>query len=359
MTAVDTAPPLRLDRYLALLAILLALVLGLLVISERQQAVSLLPAVEGALPPAASDTASPAMAGASVTGGAVPEREALMAEQGRLAARLAETEAALRRAEAEIERLREENRALSERLEGEGAALDELARRLAALEAERNRLQDEVAELTASRDQLATELAGRPAGGSVPATPSPAPASPTQETPSDLAEVAPSESGSYRDPSAALAAQPRGLQAALEEMIREQRDVDESPAPGESVGESEAAVDRAVAAPAFAEPSRLITFNGNGGTVAEGVEAYRAGDYATAERIWGALAASGDPRAQFHFGALMYEGRTAAPDLIMAYVWLSRAVDGGHLPAIELRRQVRAAMTEAQYQEALAIQTSS
>ena len=82
-------------------------------------------------------------------------------------------------------------------------------------------------------------------------------------------------------------------------------------------------------------------------------------DFDTAARIWGALAASGDPRAQFHFGALMYEGRTVEPDLVMAYVWLSRAVDGGYLPAIDLRRQVRAAMSEAQYQEALAIQSSS
>jgi TPR repeat protein len=107
------------------------------------------------------------------------------------------------------------------------------------------------------------------------------------------------------------------------------------------------------------ESGRLITFNSNGGTVADGVQAYRAGDFSTAERIWGALAASGDPRAQFHFGALMYEGGTSEPDLVMAHVWLSRAVDGGHLPAIELRRRVRAAMSEAQYQEALAIQTTS
>ena len=40
----------------------------------------------------------------------------------------------------------------------------------------------------------------------------------------------------------------------------------------------------------------------------------------------------------------------------MAHVWLSRSVDAGYLPAIEVRRQVRAAMSEAEYEEALAIQ---
>ena len=154
-----------------------------------------------------------------------------------------------------------------------------------------------------------------------------------------------------RDPSATSAAQPRGLQAALEELLPERLEQVDRPADrtGVDVGESAAAP---------AEPRRLITFNGSDGTAADGVQAYRDGDFVMAERIWGALAARGDPRAQFHFGALMYEGRTTEPDLVMAHVWLSRAVDGGHLPAIELRRRVRAAMSEAQYQEALAIQTN-
>jgi hypothetical protein len=324
MTAVASSPPLRIDRYLALLAILLAMVLGLLVIGERQRSAPALPVIEGTLPLAASTTTTTLPAAVAPV-----DREALLAEQTRLAARLQETEAALGRAEAELERLREENRRLNERLEVEGVALDELARRLAAVEADRDRLAVEVDSLLQTRDRLAARLAE---GGS--------------EAPPATAEAAPPA----RDPSVTVAAQPRGLQSALEELAREHR-ADAPPAAAES--------SRPAPADPAGTPGRLITFNGSGGTVADGVQAYRDGDFVTAERIWGALAASGQARAQFHFGALMYEGRTAPPDRVMAYVWLSRAVDGGYLPAIELRREVRAAMSDAEYQEALAIQSSS
>ena len=103
-------------------------------------------------------------------------------------------------------------------------------------------------------------------------------------------------------------------------------------------------------------PRRLTTFGSDDATVEDGIEAYRAEDYATAEQIWGALAAAGDRRAQFYFGSLLFEGRTGPPDRVMAHVWLSRSVDNGYLPAIEFRRQVHAAMSEADYEEALAIE---
>ena len=358
MTAVATTPPLRIDRYLALLALLLALVLGLLVIGERQRPAPPLPLIEGTLPPPASTSASTTTTPLPAAVAPV-DREALLAEQTRLATRLRETESALRRAEAEIERLREENRSLTERLEGEGAALDELARRLAAVEADRDRLAAEVDTLLRTRDGLQAQLAelGR---GEVPL-------STTEDVPLT------------RDPAAAVTARTPDLQAAVETLMREQRaaEVEAVDAPPTDAAPSDpapsdpapsdpapsdlaaAAAEAAAAARTVGEPTRLITFNGKGGTVADGVQAYRDGDFVTAERIWGALAASGEPRAQFHFGALMYEGRTAEPDLVMAYVWLSRAVDGGYLPARELRREVQAAMSEAESREALAIQSSS
>ncbi len=109
-------------------------------------------------------------------------------------------------------------------------------------------------------------------------------------------------------------------------------------------------------------PRRLTTFDEDGGspgdTVATGVDAYNAGDFAAAEQIWGALAAAGDRRAQFYLGSLLFEGRSAPPDRVMAYVWLSRSVDAGYLPAIDMRRRVRAAMSEAEYEAALAIEAN-
>ncbi|MEZ5864695.1 MAG: hypothetical protein R3D25_11770 [Geminicoccaceae bacterium] len=99
----------------------------------------------------------------------------------------------------------------------------------------------------------------------------------------------------------------------------------------------------------------LVILDGRRAGVADGVRAYQAGDYEEAARIWGAAAAEGDARAQFHLGSLLFEGRNDPPDLVQAYVWLSRAVTGGHLPAIEVRRRVRSAMSEAQYEAALAI----
>lgn len=411
MTAVDTAQPLRLDRYLALLAILMALVFGLLVIGERQQSAPGAPAIEGRLPPPAAAAGSDASSPGASSPGASNAGD--MPTRAELARRLETTEEALRRAEAEIERLREENRVLSERLENQGAGLDAITRRLAAAEAERDRLSKELEALTETRDRLEARLAEahtpeaqsgaanippppsavQPSAGSQPSSPAGSSAAHGADSPAPAPELAPPA----RDPSATVAAQPTGLQAALEALMREQQAQPVRPAPDSSAEDSPAedspaedrpvqhhqvqdrsaettreatgeVVDDAVGdrgsdgdggataeSAEAAMPSRLITFDGEGGSVAVGVEAYRAGDFVMAERIWGPLAASGNPRAQFHFGALMYEGRTTEPDLVMAYVWLSRAVDGGHLPAIDLRRDVRAAMSEAQYREALAI----
>jgi hypothetical protein len=233
---------------------------------------------------------------------------------------------------------------LNERLEGEGAALEELARRLAEVEADRDRLAAEVDGLLQTRDQLEARL-GELGDG---------------EPRAAIEEVSPAA-----EPPIDAADRPRALRGSLQDPMREQGTDDGEPAgarPADTEASPNGTATAGAPAAASADPpeaSWMIRFNSTDGTVADGVQAYRDGDFVTAARIWEALAASGDSRAQFHFGALLYEGRTAEPDLVMAYVWLSRAVDGGYFPAIDLRRQVRAAMSEAEYQEALTIRSNS
>jgi hypothetical protein len=283
MTAADSAPPIRLDRYLALLAVLLAIVLGLLVMSERQRQPLDPGRVEGVLPPPPDPRVTTLEA----------ERLTLVAEQERLTATLAATEQALRDAEVEASRLARENARLTDQIEtrqeADGTAQGELAQRLAAVEAERDRLADEVRSLTATRRQLEARIA------SLTEPPPAAPRSPS------------------RDPAAAIAAQPSSLHEALGDLLREQRELaardeaattDEPPAEADApiVGDAPSSTDTEAAAEAPVgerAPRRLITFNGAGGSVADGIAAYRAGDYAEAGRIWGALAAGGDARAQF------------------------------------------------------------
>ncbi len=96
------------------------------------------------------------------------------------------------------------------------------------------------------------------------------------------------------------------------------------------------------------QAGRMITFDDARYTAADGVEAYRAGDYDLAGRIWRSLAMSGDMRAQFYLGSLLFEGRLGHPDRVMAYGWLKLSVDSGYLPAIEMRRRIRSSMSEAE-----------
>jgi len=60
-----------------------------------------------------------------------------------------------------------------------------------------------------------------------------------------------------------------------------------------------------------------------------GARAYDAQDYARAYELWQPLAEAGTPMAQFHLGALYFEGRGVPRDLTMARSWLSRALDQG------------------------------
>ena len=87
-------------------------------------------------------------------------------------------------------------------------------------------------------------------------------------------------------------------------------------------------------------------------TVEAGIAAYERRDYATARAIWEELARRNIPRAQYHLGALLYEGLAGPPDPVQAYVWLTRAVRGGIDQSEPLRVRLRAEMTPAQRAEA-------
>ncbi|MEK9660427.1 MAG: hypothetical protein VW644_01610, partial [Alphaproteobacteria bacterium] len=75
-------------------------------------------------------------------------------------------------------------------------------------------------------------------------------------------------------------------------------------------------------------------------TVADGVLAYQGGDYDAAFAIWQPLAVQGNARAQFHLGALYFEGRGVVRDTVLARRWLGRAVEGGWAPAENLLTQL-------------------
>ena len=341
MTADDTAPPIRLDRYIALLAILLAFVLGLLIISEQQRALD--PnLIEGTLPPPEELLARLSR-----------ERQALLDEQMRLAEALAPTEQALRSVESEVGALAKEAARLHELLGAEASQSRELAQRVTAVEADRDRLSAKVNSMMATQDALTARLAEIESRA--------APASDVEPPPQPAAGGEPSiepEPSERPDDDQSLLPElleaPAGNLAGLLRYDLDQ-DTDQRSSAGANVGPDDSA-----GAPSSGRQSgRMITFNDERRTAADGVEAYRAGDYQQAGRIWRSLAMTGDMRAQFYLGSLLFEGRLGQEDLVMAYVWLKRSVDSGYLPAIEMRRRVRAEMSEEEYERALALQSNS
>ena len=304
--ATDAATPRSgLDRAVAPLAILLALVLGLLVIVERQR-VADPHRVEGTLPPL--ETAQ---------GRRLPEREALLAEQARLAEALTPTQEALRSIESEVGYLAKEAAQVRDRLDAEARHSGALAERLAGVVGDRDRLAAAVERLLASQEALAARLTAIESANAA------------------AAGGAPSDDGVPSSESADGAGGAAGTPQA---------------ATGGLGGE---------AGGGAAEAGRFITFGNGPNTVPQGVEAYRAGDYQLAARIWGSLAADGDRRGQFYLGSLLFEGRLGPPDRVMAYVWLDRAAEAGYLPAIEMRRRVRSLMSDEEFERAQAIQSNS
>jgi TPR repeat protein len=66
------------------------------------------------------------------------------------------------------------------------------------------------------------------------------------------------------------------------------------------------------------------------GSFADALAAFFRGDYATALRLYGALAAKGDADAQFWLGAMHEEGRGTPRDDVQAVRWFRLAAEQGH-----------------------------
>lgn len=83
-------------------------------------------------------------------------------------------------------------------------------------------------------------------------------------------------------------------------------------------------------------------------SVRAGVTAYNAADYKRAYDIWAALAESGSRGAQFHLGALYFEGRGTEINFTQAYFWLRVSAYQGDRRAAALLESVAAKLTNAQ-----------
>lgn len=80
-------------------------------------------------------------------------------------------------------------------------------------------------------------------------------------------------------------------------------------------------------------------------SVGGGAEAYKAADYDRAYEIWAPLAQSGSRSAQFHLGALYFEGRGTGVDFRQAYFWLRLAARRGDERAVPLIPEVAEKLT--------------
>lgn len=84
------------------------------------------------------------------------------------------------------------------------------------------------------------------------------------------------------------------------------------------------------------------------GPFEDGIAAYKAGDFATALRLWQPLADQGDPRAQNNLGVLYEDGSGVASDLTVAAEWYRKAAAQGHVGARKNLADLRARLAPAQ-----------
>ncbi len=83
-------------------------------------------------------------------------------------------------------------------------------------------------------------------------------------------------------------------------------------------------------------------------SVRGGADAYRDADYQRAYNIWAALAESGNRSAQFHLGALYFEGRGTDVDFTQSYFWLRVSAYQGDRRASSLLKKVAENLTRDQ-----------
>jgi hypothetical protein len=83
------------------------------------------------------------------------------------------------------------------------------------------------------------------------------------------------------------------------------------------------------------------------GSVQAGIRAYETKNYARAYEVWQPLAEAGEASAQFHLGALYFEGRGVRRDLAQARRWLRAALDRGQERARFLLGRVETQLAKA------------
>ncbi len=101
-----------------------------------------------------------------------------------------------------------------------------------------------------------------------------------------------------------------------------------------------------MAAPALEYPAVPAAPVIRAGSVQAGIRAYEAKDYVRAYNVWQPLAEAGQASAQFHLGALYFEGRGVARDLARAQRWLRAALGQGQERARFLLGRVEAQLAK-------------
>lgn len=88
------------------------------------------------------------------------------------------------------------------------------------------------------------------------------------------------------------------------------------------------------------------------GSFNDGVAAYKAGDYATAARLWTPHAEQGDAQAQYYLGVMYANGQGVRQDYVQAHMWLNLAAAQGHPVGVKNRDYAATLMTPEQIAEA-------